>query len=334
MAEVFKLLNKVKHYPWGSVSLIPQFLGREENTEPWAEIWMGAYPGFSSQAELAGGECGLDELIVKNPIHYLGEKAARKYGILPFLFKVLAPDKPMSIQAHPSMAQAKEGFARENAAALPLYAHNRNYKDANHKPEILCAIAHNGRNLPFIGLCGFRNPQEIHSLLSAFLETDAAAPYYGNLQKNFITLLQALKIPDPSSALKAFFIALFNLSPQEREILTTNALSLNTLCAISKKNSSLLSSDGDEIQLIQNFAALYPGDPAVISPLYLNVFRLEQGEAIFLEAGILHAYCCGFGIELMANSDNILRGGLTNKYIDVPELINILDFNPYIPKII
>jgi mannose-6-phosphate isomerase len=302
MAEFYKLHNQVKHYEWGSPDFIPRLLGAAGDGSPWAELWMSSRSDSSSLVSLPDGEVSLRELIAGDPGRYLGEKTAERYDALPFLFKLIAAEKPLSIQAHPNLAQAREGYERENRAKLAHNAPNRNYRDSNHKPEIICALT------PFTGMCGFRSPDEIARLFSAFLA--APAP----VRESFIPLLQALEIPNPALALRNFLDALFGLSLPVREALTEFILSVQ--------------GDGGEWELVREFARQYPGDPAIIAPLYLSVFHLEPGEAVFINAGILHAYIHGLGVELMANSDNVLRGGLTPKHIDVPELMNILDFNP------
>jgi len=278
MINLYKLPNHIKHYEWGSVNLIPNLLGVAGDGKPWAELWMDTLP--------------------------------EQYGKLPFLFKLLAAEKPLSIQAHPNLAQAREGYERENRAGLSPNAPNRSYRDKNHKPEIICALT------PFTGMCGFRSPDEITRLLSAF--NAASAPAL--VRESFIPLLQALAMPDSALALRNFLGALFNLSPAARIALTQFVLSVQD--------------GGDEWELVRDLARQYPGDPAIIAPLYLSVFHLEPGEALFLKPGVPHSYIHGFGIELMANSDNVLRGGLTAKHIDVPELMNVLDFNSPQPSII
>jgi len=232
-------------------------------------------------------------------------------GGLPFLFKLLAAGKPLSIQAHPNLAQAREGFERENKACLPMDAPHRSYRDSNHKPEIICALT------PFTGMCGFREIDETKRLLAAFL---APAPAF--LREGCAPLAEALSAND-NGGLRKLLDALFSLPPAIREALTKYILSDN--CP---------QGSGFDAELMHNFARLYPGDPAVIAPLYLNVFRLAPGEAIFLKAGVLHAYCHGFGVELMANSDNVLRGGLTPKHIDVGELMKVLDFSSLKPQVL
>jgi mannose-6-phosphate isomerase len=279
---------------------------------PWAELWLGSHSGSPSMAVMDSGEISLGDLIARDPRRFLGEKTAGRYGSegnpqLPFLLKLLAAEKPLSIQAHPNLAQAREGFERENQAGLALDSPKRNYKDPNHKPEIIAALT------PFTGLCGFRGVDEIRGLLAVFLESPV-------LREGLAPLTRALSNREPAVALRDFLAGLFGLSQQVREALTEYVLSI---CE-----------RGCELELMRGLARLYPGDPAVIAPLYLNVFRLEPGEAVFLEAGVLHAYIHGFGVELMANSDNVLRGGLTGKHVDVPELMKVLDFKPFKPRII
>jgi len=301
MSEFYKLRNKARHYDWGSPVDIPRLLGIAPDGKPWAELWMGSHSGFSSMVILEpSGEISLEDLLARDG-----------YCTLPFLLKLLAAEKPLSIQAHPNQEQAREGFERENQIGVPLDSPMRNYKDSNHKPEIICALS------PFTGLCGFRGLDEIRDLFAAFLEP---APVV--LREGFAPLTRALSSRDPAVALRDFLTGLFGLSEATRATLGEYILSLKE------------PPPDCELKLMRDLARLYPGDPAIIAPLYLNVFRLEPGEAVFLEAGVLHAYIHGFGVELMANSDNVLRGGLTPKHVDVPELIKILDFKPYKPQII
>jgi mannose-6-phosphate isomerase len=319
MSKFYKLRNKAKHYDWGSPVDIPRLMGVAGNGAPWAELWIGSHPGSPSTLE-ASDETTLGDLIAGDPRRFLGEETARRYGSLPFLLKLLSAEKPLSIQAHPNLAQAREGFERENRAGLAVNSPGRNYKDSNHKPEIIAALT------PFTGLCGFRAVDEIRSLLAVFLgsaATVASAPP-PVLREEFVPLTQALSSHEP---LRHFLAGLFGLSQQAREALTSYVLSSGELpqgCGASH----------DAMELMRNLARLYPGDPAVIAPIYLNVFRLAPGEAVFLEAGVLHAYIHGFGVELMANSDNVLRGGLTPKHVDVPELMKILEFKPFKPHVI
>jgi mannose-6-phosphate isomerase len=316
MSEFYKLRNQARHYDWGSTVDIPRLMGMTANGAPWAELWLGSHSGCPSMAVLDSGEISLGDLIARDPRRFLGEKTAAHYGDggspqLPFLLKLLAAEKPLSIQAHPNLTQAREGFERENRAGLPPDSPKRNYRDPNHKPEIIAALT------PFSGLCGFRGVDEIRGLLAAFLGSSPPV-----LAEGFAPLLQALSNSEPAAALRDFLAGLFGLSQGARETLAGYVLSLREPPVSC------------ELQLMRDLARLYPGDPAIIAPIYLNVFRLKPGEAVFLEAGVLHSYIRGFGVELMSNSDNVLRGGLTSKHVDVPELMRILDFKPYKPHII
>ncbi len=311
MQNLFRLDNAVKHYEWGSREWIPALCGLPSPaSEPWAELWMGAHPASPSLAETPAGPTPLDAYIARNPEAAVGARTAGAFGGLPFLFKLLAADKPLSIQAHPSLDQAREGWARENAARIPLDAPNRNYKDANHKPEILCALS------PFRAMCGFRERAEIRRLLDAL-----------DLNR-FAAARRALEGDDEGTSLRSFQENLFALSEEARRDLGR---------AVADRAASLgrgAGRDGQVWELVREFAAAYPADPAIVSPLYLNVLDLEPGEAIYLPAGILHAYVRGFGVELMANSDNVLRGGLTSKHVDLDELNRTLRFAPFKPDIL
>ena len=318
MASLYKLRNQVKHYDWGSASLIPRLLGVSGDGSPWAELWMGSHPDSPSLVSLPAGDASLGELIAGDPRRYLGEKTAGRYGELPFLFKVLAVEKPLSVQAHPHLAQAREGFERENRAKIAHNAPNRNYRDPNHKPELLCALT------PFTGMCGFRAPGEITRLLSLFLAEAPGGP--SPPRESFAPLLRALEMPEPALALRNFFGALCAFSPAEREALTQFVL--------ASTGGASTAGEGYEWELMCDLARQHPGDPAIIAPLYLSVFHLAPGEAVFLKAGVPHSYIRGLGVELMANSDNVLRGGLTAKHVDVPELMKVLDFAPMQPQII
>lgn len=315
MKSIFKLDNPVKHYDWGSPDWIPQFLNvPNEKGLPWAELWMGSHPEGPSllatqfpapQAKDGEASGSLPDLIGRDPIRYLGPETFQAFGTLPFLFKLLAAGKPLSIQAHPDLVRAKAGWDRENALGIPPGAPNRNYRDANHKPELLCALT------PMNAMAGFREAGEIIRGLQAF----GFSPL-GSLN-------QALT----AGGLRGFLDALFALPAETRQELTEYARSRVGAAAAFPEYA-------EAWKLIARFAELYPGDPAIIAPLYLNLLQLNPGEAMFIPAGILHAYIHGFGVELMANSDNVLRGGLTPKHIDLQELKGILRFEPFLPEIL
>ncbi|MDR0785839.1 MAG: mannose-6-phosphate isomerase, class I [Treponema sp.] len=292
---LFKLKNQIKHYEWGDSNWIPTLLGVENpRLLPFAEMWMGVHP--SGTSTIADGGERLDAFMARN-----------SWSPLPFLFKALAAGKPLSIQAHPSKAQATVGFERENRDGIPIDAPERNYKDPNHKPEIICALT------SFKAMVGFREIAEIRLLLDAF----------GLNDDRFIRLKTAL-----DNGLRFFLQALFGLPAETKKRISAHiSENCRILCARSPNFAEIL-------KTIASFATLYPEDPSVLSPLYLNLIDLKPGEALFLPSGVLHAYVYGFGVELMANSDNVLRGGLTSKHIDIEELLNILKFSPFKPDVL
>jgi len=312
LQNFYLLKNPIQRYAWGSKQWIQDILSLPESDRhvPIAEVWLGAHPRAPSLAVYDTFEQRLDSLIQARPAFFLGAETAEEYRTLPYLFKLLAAATPLSIQAHPNKKQAEEGFAREEMAGIPINAENRNYKDANHKPEIICAIT------PFTAMCGFREQARIGALLS-LLDIP-------QLQH----CIEAIHQHDSRSAYEAFLQSLFNIPQREGLNLTK---SLQDKIPELKKKHPLYAT---EWELIDRFCRLYPGDSAVIAPLYLNVLSLKPGEALFLPAGVLHAYVEGFGVELMANSDNVLRGGLTPKHIDVPELLRIIRFEAFKPEIL
>jgi len=239
MTKIYKLNNQVKHYEWGSQKILPEFLGVENNKGlPYAELWMGTHNGAPSQIESGAGLVNLSDIT----------------GELPFLFKLLAIEKPLSIQVHPDKEQAVNGCKRENETGPDINSPLRNYRDNNHKSEILCAIT------PFTLMAGFKKQEEI--------------------------------------------------------------------------TASLADLSDDQKKLIKYFETLYPGDNAVYTPLYFNIITLQPYQAVFLPAGVPHAYLSGFGVELMNNSDNVLRGGLSVKNIDIKEFMKIVRHGPFLPEII
>jgi mannose-6-phosphate isomerase len=306
MADIYKLANKIKHYDWGSPDVIPGFLGiQNKDTLPWAEMWMGTHPLGPSLIDVNGKKINLEQIA----------------GSLPYLFKLIAADKPLSIQAHPNLIQAREGFEQENRAGIALDDPARNYKDANHKPEILCAFT------PFTVMAGFRQPVKILEHLEALLAV------FPPLRTGIVSLLNALSAntrvqsSQTENCIGVFLRGLFSLPEQTRQ-----DLSIFLSRKQSEYNVNVITRQ--QWRMMREFALLYPGDPAVLSPLYLNVMMLEAGQAFYIPAGVLHAYINGFGVELMAASDNVLRGGLTPKHIDINELVNILELKTFLPEII
>jgi mannose-6-phosphate isomerase len=276
--------------------------------------------------EYRGREIALGDLIRENPARWLGEGASRDFGALPFLFKVLAAGKPLSIQAHPNPEQAREGWERENREGIAPDDPRRNYRDANHKPEILCALG------PFRAMCGFREPETILRLLETLLA--GAGEFVREACASLTNALTAAP-QDPAGScgaaeksLRGFFGALFSLSPKARKALTDHVREAGP------RLKRRVPEYAAEWELTVRLAKSYPEDPGIIAPLYLNLLELEPGEAIYLPAGVLHAYVRGLGVELMASSDNVLRGGLTPKHVDMGELVRILRFVPFRPEIL
>ncbi|MGW1134848.1 mannose-6-phosphate isomerase, class I [Streptomyces griseoluteus] len=295
-----RLDNTVRPYAWGSPTAIPRLLGTEPTGEPQAEMWMGAHPGAPSRTSRGT----LVEVIDADPERELGAEAVAKFGPrLPFLLKILAAGAPLSLQVHPDLAQAREGYAEEERRGVPVDAPHRNYKDANHKPELICALTE------FDGLCGFRAPAEAAGLLDG-LGVDSLKPY-----------VDLLRAQPEDAALREVLTAVLTANPEDMADTVTEATAACTRL-------------GGPYTPYADMARDYPGDPGVIAAMLLNHVRLQPGEALFLGAGIPHAYLDGLGVEIMANSDNVLRCGLTPKHIDVPELLRVVRFEASDPGVL
>ncbi|MFF7738062.1 mannose-6-phosphate isomerase, class I [Streptomyces sp. NPDC007984] len=295
-----RLDNTVRPYAWGSPTAIPQLLGVEPTGEPQAELWMGAHPGAPSRT----GRGTLVEVVDADPEKELGPATVARFGPrLPFLLKILAAGAPLSLQVHPDLAQAKEGYADEERRGIPVDAPHRNYKDANHKPELICALTE------FDGLCGFRDPLAAAALLDD-LGVDSLKPY--------VDLLHA---HPEDAALREVLTAILTADPGEMSRTVTEA-------------AAACDRLGGAYAPYADIAHHYPGDPGVIAAMLLNHVRLQPGEALYLGAGVPHAYLDGLGVEIMANSDNVLRCGLTPKHVDVPELLRIVRFLPSDPGVL
>lgn len=326
MKSFYRMRGTIQDYAWGHPRWIPEFMNIQRSPDhPAAELWLGAHPSAPSRIALGDGEWeNLDSWIASRPNAAVGERTFREFGTLPFLFKLLAAKKALSIQAHPSKSRALEGFARENAAGIPRDAAHRNYRDDNHKPEIIMALSE------FTAMIGFRPPLEIHRaftlLVSSSVSTPSASSPSGILESIFSPrVISALKHSD-NHALESFLSRLLFLRGDPLESL------LDALGGYLERGGEGL----DPLQrewtgrLLQQF----PGDAGALAPLFLNILRIEPGEALYQPAGVLHAYLEGFGVELMANSDNVLRGGLTPKNIDVDELLKVLEFRPFTPSVL
>lgn len=280
-------------YAWGSTEAIPAWLGIEPDGEPWAELWLGAHP--AGPATLGPGT-SLVEHLTAHPA-MLGD-----FDHLPYMVKLLAAAKPLSLQVHPSAEQARAGFARENALGIPTSDAARNYKDDRPKPEIMIATD------TFDALCGFRQPEAI---ASEWEQLDVAG--LGAL----IAILRGQGAA--ATRIGATFRTLTQLPAAEAKALVGDV--------IAAANSAESMAAGT----IRTVGAYYPADIGVVLASMLNRLTLARGDAIFLAAQVVHAYLEGHGIEVMGNSDNVLRGGLTPKHVDVVELERIVDFTPWDP---
>ncbi|MFG2753594.1 mannose-6-phosphate isomerase, class I [Streptomyces xanthophaeus] len=299
-----RLTNTIRPYAWGSPTAIPRLLGTEPTGEPQAEMWMGAHPGAPSRLDRGSGTTTLREVIAADPEGELGAAAVTKFGPgLPFLLKILAAGAPLSLQVHPDLEQARAGFEDEERRGVPVDAGHRNYKDPNHKPEMICALT------PFDGLCGFRAPHEAADLLEG-LGVDSLKPYADLLRAH----------PEDAALREVLTAVLTADRDQMAATVTEAAAAAERLGGPYKPYASLVHD--------------YPGDPGVIAAMLLNHVQLQPGEAMFLGAGVPHAYIDGLGVELLANSDNVLRAGLTPKHVDVPELLKIVKFESGDPKVL
>ncbi|MFD6324588.1 mannose-6-phosphate isomerase, class I [Streptomyces sp. NPDC058442] len=295
-----RLDNTIRPYAWGSTTAIAELLGVEPTGEPQAEMWLGAHPGAPSRTDRGT----LAEVIDAAPERELGAASVAKFGPrLPFLLKLLAAGGPLSLQVHPDLDQAKEGYADEERRGVPVTAPHRNYRDANHKPELVCALT------DFDGLCGFRDPRQAAELLDA-LGVDSLKPY-----------VDLLRARPEDAALREVLTAILTADRDEMTRTVTE-----TAAACERLG-------GDHAPYAE-IARHYPGDPGVIAAMLLNHVRLQPGEALYLGAGVPHAYLNGLGVEIMANSDNVLRCGLTPKHVDVPELLRIVRFEPRDPGVL
>ncbi|TDC58370.1 mannose-6-phosphate isomerase, class I [Actinomadura sp. KC345] len=282
------LTTPIRPYDWGSATALPELLGTEPTGRPQAELWAGAHPAAPSSVD----GTPLDVLIDADPAGMLGGPCVERFGpALPYLLKILAVDKALSLQVHPTTAQAEAGFAAEQERGVPPDHFTRTYKDPYHKPEMVCALTR------FHGLCGFRDPAETADLLDG-LAVPELAPW-----------ISVLRTEPPERALRTVLTQM--LDEGSRHIRTAAEPALPPVYA--------------------DIARAHPGDPGILAALLLNHVELEPGQALFLDAGVPHSYLGGLAIEVMANSDNVLRCGLTGKHIDVPELMRVVKFVPSRP---
>jgi len=295
---MWKLTNTVRHYPWGSRTVIPDLLGLPSPAEePCAELWLGAHPDDPSV--LSSG-VALDKAIAAEPEAMLGAAVAQRFGArLPFLMKVLAADANLSLQAHPTMEQAEAGYTAEEAAGVPKDDPTRTFKDPYHKPEMIVAVT------TLEALCGFRPVEEsLHCL--AKLQLPELKPTIAALARG---------------GLRAAIPQLLALSEKRRTSLV-DAVAVRARTFVEAHDPEFINT----YRWAATLAESYPGDAGVVISLMCNHLKLAPGEAMFLPAGNLHAYLAGAGVEVMASSDNVLRAGLTTKHVDLAALIEVVDF--------
>ncbi|WBB58986.1 mannose-6-phosphate isomerase, class I [Streptomyces sp. WMMC500] len=306
-----RLNNTVRPYAWGSVTAIPELLGTDPTGEPQAELWMGAHPGAPSRVDRGAGPVPLDQVVAGDPDGELGPATVARFGPrLPFLLKVLAAAAPLSLQVHPDLDQARAGYRDEEERGVAADAPERNYKDANHKPELICALT------LFEGLCGFRRAAGAADLFDG-LGVDGLKPY-----------ADALRAQPEEDALREVFAGVLGADRDEL------APTVEAAGRAAEKLGTSGSPYAADYAAYGALARAWPGDPGVIAGFLLNVVRLQPGEALFLGAGVPHAYLDGVGVEIMASSDNVLRCGLTPKHVDVPELLKIVSFVPGTPDVL
>ena len=308
---MYKLTGNVQHYAWGGTEYIPALLGVDNSAQqPYAEYWMGAHNSNPSIVQLNENKgIPLNKLITENAFEWLGEKVARQFGELPYLFKVLDVKDMLSIQVHPSKAEAEKGFARENEAGIPLNAPHRNYRDANHKPKVMLALSE------FWLLHGFK---EKKLLLQTLQQTEAFKILLPVFEKDGYYGLYKQVMELPQATVDGMLKPLLRRS---EPLYKANQLSKSDPAYWACKT---LTSGGGH----------YTGiDRGIFSIYFFNIVQLHPGQAIFQGAGVPHAYLEGQNIELMSNSDNVLRGGLTPKHIDVPELLKHTLFEGIVPQI-
>ena len=288
---LLRIENTPRPYAWGSTTAIADLLGTVPSGGPEAELWLGDHPGSPARIVAGSDAPNLAALLTAR-----GEK-------LPFLLKVLAAAEPLSLQAHPTIAQAREGFARENAAGIPLDAPERNYKDELHKPELIYALSD-----PFIALAGFRPVAESRAALEA-VQQPALDVLIGRLTDD--------------AALPEVVRWLINGGPEIAAIVDALTSTARTL-----EHDDRDDRDTEGWATVRRLADHYPGDPGIALSTLMHTVVLRPGEALYLPTGNIHSYQRGLAIEVMAASDNVLRGGLTPKHVDVPELMRVLDTRP------
>lgn len=313
--------NTPRDYAWGSRSAIAEYRGRPVSGDPEAELWLGAHAGSPARIvdESSVGHADLAEWIAADPVAALGADLAARGARLPFLLKVLAAGAPLSLQAHPTPEQAREGFARDEADGVPIDAYDRNYKDEFHKPELIVAVSET-----FDALSGFRPLDEVRDVLAVLRAADEAS---GAPEPGALDLLESRLAGADGLRTTVEWLLTDGRGGDTGEA----SWVVERVTALAATPEAAASPYALSFETVGALAEAYPGDPGIVISLLLNRVRLRAGESLYLAAGNIHAYLDGLGIELMAASDNVLRGGLTPKHIDVDELTRVLDFTPMPP---
>lgn len=324
---MFKMINPVREYAWGSTTAFSELFGWAASATPRAEIWMGAHPGDPSSLKLTPEVPQTPEArqapAELTPLPDYLRDSDQAPGSFPFLLKVLAAEQPLSIQSHPTAERARLGFAAEEAAGVALDAPHRSYKDPNAKPELIVALTE------FSALCGFRPYAEAATMLSSLRSAVAGAQTPADDQP-LPALLDRLQ---EFAAAENYAGALEHLLHSEREAAEAAAGELHRLLGEADATNHAGGPglrerlDAGMREMLSHVSAAFPADPGIFVTLLLNLVHLAPGESIYLPAGNLHAYLHGVGVELMGNSDNVLRGGLTGKHLAVDELLRVTDFS-------
>ncbi|WP_341215738.1 mannose-6-phosphate isomerase, class I [uncultured Wocania sp.] len=308
MSKLFALKGKIQNYAWGGTKFIPNLLGIESNHDKCAEYWLGAHVNAPSVISTASGGQNLDSYLASHSIESLGIEVAKNFGRLPFLFKVLDVNDMLSIQVHPTKIEAEKGFKRENELGIPLTASHRNYKDDNHKPEIMVALSE------FWLLHGFLSKDKLNERL--------------NETPEFVNLLPVFK----TEGYLGLYKKVMEQSTEETNRILTPLVN-RIMPLYSEGKLDKLSPDYWAAKVVDTAPDKNILDKGIYSIYFFNIVKANKGEAIFQDAGIPHAYLEGQNMELMANSDNVLRGGLTPKHVDVPELLKHIAFEETIPNV-
>ncbi|MFP5040073.1 mannose-6-phosphate isomerase, class I [Parasediminibacterium sp. JCM 36343] len=307
--KTFQLTGKVQNYAWGGYTYIPQLLGFDNTVhKPCAEYWMGAHPSAASIISDGTSSIPLNEYINSNPAGAITETVFKRFGELPYLFKILDVNDMLSIQVHPTKVEAEKGFAKEELAGIPINAAFRNYKDKNHKPEVMVALSE------FWLLHGFKTEDALHKTLLEIQEFNVLVALFRK------------------EGYKGLYQFVMEMDQVDIDNLVTPLVKRELR---RKANNELTKADAGwwVSKLFENGSEVKNIDRGIFSIYFFNIVKAEPGEAVFQGAGIPHAYLEGQNVELMANSDNVLRGGLTPKHIDVPELMKHTLFEPVTPNV-